>query len=154
MSNADFANRSIAELGTDLRAGKITAGAIAEEVIAAQDAREPALHAYRDRNNANTRAQAAAADAAFAAKYELGVLQGLPVSAKDLYAVAGYDTYAGTAHALPMFKQEGPVVRAVRSQMAVITGKLPNGSRKAVPNASDSAIWREIDAKPPPERRA
>ena len=123
MSKADFADKSIAELGSALRAGKLKASDIAEQVIAAQEAREPALHAYRDRDPAYTRAQAAAADAAFAANYDLGVLQGLPVSAKDLYAVAGYDTYAGTAHPLPMFKAEGPVVSAVRNQMAVIPGK-------------------------------
>ncbi len=123
MSKTGFAEQSIEELGAGLRAGTITAAAIAEEAIAAQDALEPSLHAYRDRNLAYTRAQAAAADAAFAAKFELGVLQGLPVSAKDLYAVAGYDTYAGSAYPLPMYKEEGPVVRAVRQQMAVITGK-------------------------------
>ena len=123
MSKADFADKSIAELGLALRTGKLRAADIAEQAIAAQEALEPALHAYRDRDPAYTRRQAAAADAAFAAGYELGVLQGLPVSAKDLYAVAGYDTYAGSAHPLPMFKEEGPVVRAVRNQMAVIPGK-------------------------------
>ena len=123
MSTANFTSRSIAELGADLRAGKIKARALAEQVIAAQDALEPSLHAYRDRDDAYTCAQADAADAAFAANFELGVLQGLPVSAKDLYAVSGYDTYAGTAHPLPMFTEEGPVVRAVRSQLAFITGK-------------------------------
>lgn len=123
MSKAEFADQSIAELGAALRAGKVKPSEIAEQAIAAQDALEPTLHAYRDRNPAYTRAQAAAADAAFAAKYDLGVLQGLPVSAKDLYVVDGYDTYAGSAHALNMFKEEGPVVRAVRGQMAVITGK-------------------------------
>lgn len=123
MSTDGFAEQSIEELGAGLRDGTITAAGIAEKTIAAQDALEPTLHAYRDRDAAYTRAQAAAADAAFAASYELGVLQGLPVSAKDLYAVAGYDTYAGTAHALPMFKDEGPVVQAVRNQLAVITGK-------------------------------
>lgn len=123
MSKAGLADQSIEELGAALRAGTITAASLAEEVIAAQDALEPSLHVYRERDDSYTRAQAAAADAALAAKYELGVLQGLPVSAKDLYAVAGYDTYAGSAHPLPMYKGEGPVVRAVRQQMAVITGK-------------------------------
>ena len=123
MTKSGLAEQSIVELGAALRSGKLRASDIAEDAIAAQEALEPALHAYRDRDQAYTRRQAAAADAAFAAGYELGVLQGLPVSAKDLYAVAGYDTYAGSAHPLPMFKEEGPVVRAVRNQMAVIPGK-------------------------------
>lgn len=123
MSKGDLAGKSIEELGAALRSGAVRATDLAEEVIAAQDALEPSLHAYRDRNPDYTRAQAQAADAAFAAKFELGVLQGLPVSAKDLYVVAGYETYAGSSYPLPMFKEEGPVVRAVRGQMAVIPGK-------------------------------
>jgi aspartyl-tRNA(Asn)/glutamyl-tRNA(Gln) amidotransferase subunit A len=111
------------DLGTALRDGKLSAAEIAEQAIAAQDALEPTLHAYRDRDPAYTRAQAAAADAALAARFDMGVLHGLPVSAKDLYAVAGYETFAGTAHFLPAYRQEGPVVKAVRAQMAVITGK-------------------------------
>jgi len=123
MTRADLAAQSIEQLGTGLRDGTVKAAELAEAVIDAQEAREGSLHAYRSRDAAYTRAQAAAADAAFAAKYELGVLQGLPVSAKDLYAVAGYDTYAGTPHPLPMFAEEGPVIRAVRGQLAVIPGK-------------------------------
>jgi aspartyl-tRNA(Asn)/glutamyl-tRNA(Gln) amidotransferase subunit A len=123
MTREIMADRSIAKLAAGLRSGTLKARDIAEEVIAAQEAREPVLHAYRALDPEYTRAQAGAADAAFAAGYELGVLQGLPVSAKDLYAVNGYETFAGTLHPLPMFQTEGPVIRAVRRQMAFIPGK-------------------------------
>ena len=123
MSSVDLSRTSIQDLGIQLRQGKVTAAEIAEAVIDAQNRLEPALHAYRTYDAGYTRAQASAADAAFAAKFDLGILQGLPVSAKDLYAVAGYDTRAGSPFPLPQFQQEGPVVQAVRQQMAVITGK-------------------------------
>ena len=37
--------------------------------------------------------------------------------------MAGYETFAGSPFPLPMYAKEGPVVRAVRQQMAVIPGK-------------------------------
>ena len=123
MTASTALNQSIQGLAADLRAGKTKARDLAEAAIAAQALHEPKLNAYRDRNPDYTRAQADAADAAFAARFDLGVLQGLPVSAKDLYAVAGYETFAGSPYPLPMFVKEGPVVRAVRRQMAVIPGK-------------------------------
>ena len=123
MTSSSPLNHSIAELAANLRAGSVKSRDLAEAVIDAQETHEPALSAYRDRNADYTRAQADAADSAFAARYELGVLQGLPVSAKDLYAVAGYETFAGSPFPLPMYAKEGPVVRAVRQQMAVIPGK-------------------------------
>ncbi len=123
MTASTALNQSIQGLAADLRAGKTKARDLAEAAIAAQALHEPKLNAYRDRNPDYTRAQADAADAAFAARFDLGVLQGLPVSAKDLYAVAGYETFAGSPYPLPMFVKEGPVVRAVRQQMAVIPGK-------------------------------
>lgn len=123
MSNQDLSGQSIEQLAAGLRTGKIRARDLADAAIDAQTRLEPALNAYRDWNPDYTRAQADAADAAFAARFDLGVLQGLPVSAKDLYAVAGYETFAGSPYPLPMFAEEGPVVRAVRNNMAVIPGK-------------------------------
>ena len=114
---------SIEALFQQLRDGAVTARTLAETAIAAQTVLEPTLNAYRDWDKNYTRAQAEAADAALAARYDMGVLHGLPVSAKDLYVVNGYETFAGTAKALPMYTAQGPVVRAVRGQMAVIPGK-------------------------------
>lgn len=123
MSVTDLSGQSIEQLASALRDGSVKSRDLAEQAIAAQNDREQVLNAYRDWNPDYTRAQADAADAAFAAKNDVGVLQGLPVSAKDLYAVAGYETFAGTPYPLPMFTAEGPVVRAVRGNMAVIPGK-------------------------------
>jgi len=53
-----------------------------------------------------------------------GPLQGIPTSIKDLFAVAGFPTYAGSPKRLPpKFEIEGPVVTALRRQLATVMGK-------------------------------
>ncbi|MSQ53659.1 MAG: amidase, partial [Betaproteobacteria bacterium] len=69
-------------------------------------------------------AAARAADAAFKAGADLGPLQGLPLSFKDHYGIEGMPTYAGSSRRLPaQFETEGALVRGVKRQLAVITGK-------------------------------
>ncbi len=120
----DLIDRSIAELATDLRAGRTRAAAIAEQAIAAQARLEPRLNAYRSFDPELMRRQAAAADALFAAGTDLGPFQGLPVSVKDLFGLDGFPIWAGTRKALPaIHAQEGASVRAFRSQAALLAGK-------------------------------
>ena len=65
-----------------------------------------------------------AADAAFAVGSRAGPLQGIPTSVKDLFAVAGFPTYAGSPKRLPAkFETEGPVIASLRRQLATVTGK-------------------------------
>ncbi len=53
-----------------------------------------------------------------------GPLQGIPTSIKDLFAIAGFPTYAGSPKRLPpKFEIEGPVVTALRRQLATVMGK-------------------------------
>ncbi|MEZ4238053.1 MAG: amidase [Myxococcota bacterium] len=110
---------SLADLARDLRAGRTTATALTEAALAAAR-----LDAYRTRDPARTRAVAAAADAALAAGADLGPLQGIPTSVKDLYGVPGWPTHAGTARRLPAgFEAAGPVVAALCAQLAPVAGK-------------------------------
>src|SRR5437764_10641755 len=65
-----------------------------------------------------------AADAAFAIGSHAGPLQGIPTSIKDLFAVSGFATYAGSPKRLPeTFEIDGPVVAALRRQLATVMGK-------------------------------
>ena len=115
---------TIAEIGAKLRAGTLTAGAVVEAGIARHDSYGAALGAYKLWQPDAARATAGAADAVFAAGGDLGPLQGIPVSIKDLFAVDGLPTYSGTPRRLPPeFEREGPVVAAVRRQLAPIPGK-------------------------------
>ncbi|HAA93952.1 MAG TPA: 2-amino-5-chloromuconate deaminase, partial [Rhodospirillaceae bacterium] len=53
-----------------------------------------------------------------------GVLAGIPVSAKDLFGLEGFETFAGSPSPLPAnWCVEGPVVAALKSAGATIMGK-------------------------------
>ena len=114
-------DRSLRLIARNLSDGSLHAS----DLVAAAIARhEPALDAYINWAPDLARRQAAAADAAFAAGYRLGGLQGVPVSVKDLYGVPGFPTFAGSPRALPdEWTAEGPVVQALRRQLGVIVGK-------------------------------
>ena len=116
--------QSIRSLAAALRDGTTTSVALAEEAIANHARFGTALDAYKCRQDDRFLAEARAADAAFAAGLDFGPLQGIPVSVKDLYGVAGYETFAGSPAALPeKWEQEGPVVGALRAALAPVAGK-------------------------------
>jgi aspartyl-tRNA(Asn)/glutamyl-tRNA(Gln) amidotransferase subunit A len=121
---ADYLSRPIADLAERLRDGTITAIALAEEAIERHAKYGAALNAYKSWDAARLRRAARAADIALRNGGPAGPLHGLPVSVKDLYGVEGYPTFAGTPTRLPSrWEAEGPVVRRLRQQAALITGK-------------------------------
>src|SRR5919197_2584043 len=112
---------SLAEISARLADGRLHARTLVEEAQARHD---PSLNAYKTWAPDFALRQADAADAAFAAGNRLGALQGIPVSVKDLYGVKGLPTFAGSPRELPArWQREGPLVRTLRSQNAVIMGK-------------------------------
>jgi aspartyl-tRNA(Asn)/glutamyl-tRNA(Gln) amidotransferase subunit A len=113
--------KSLRAVAADLRDRRTTARALFE---ASQAAHDPKLNAYKLWAPDFAQRQAEAADAAFAAGILSGPLQGIPVSIKDLYGVAGLPTFAGSPRELPeRWRQEGPVVAGLRRQLPLITGK-------------------------------
>jgi aspartyl-tRNA(Asn)/glutamyl-tRNA(Gln) amidotransferase subunit A len=120
----DALSLPISELAQRLREGKLTARALAEEAIANHERHGKALMAYSQWAPDHARKCAEAADAVFAVGACAGPLQGIPVSVKDLFAVAGFPTYAGSPKRLPAkFETEGPVVASLRRQVATLMGK-------------------------------
>lgn len=88
------------------------------------DARRADWNAYRVFRADGLREAARAAAGALQRSNDLGPLHGIPVSVKDIYGLSGERTYAGTPRPLPpRFEREGPVVRQLRRQGALITGK-------------------------------
>jgi aspartyl-tRNA(Asn)/glutamyl-tRNA(Gln) amidotransferase subunit A len=117
-------DRPLAEIIAALRRGEVTSVALAEAAIERHARHGAALNAYRTFAPELARAAARAADAAFAAGLDLGPLQGIPVSVKDLYGMADLPVYAGTPRRLPArWEADGPVVARLRQQLAVVTGK-------------------------------
>lgn len=119
-----WADKPLSEIGVALRSGQVSAHALFEEARDAHGRHGAALNAYRVWDEALALKRAEAADEAFRHGRDLGPLQGIPVSVKDLFGIAGLDTFAGSPRALPeKWCQEGPYVRAVLDQGAVVTGK-------------------------------
>ena len=116
--------KPLADLAADLRAGRLTASALLEAARDAHDARDAALGAYKTWDPAGAEARARAADEALRGGRDLGPLQGIPVSIKDLYGVRGLPTFAGSPRRLPAaWECEGPLVAGLTGQHAVIAGK-------------------------------
>ena len=112
---------SLPEISARLADGRLRARALIEE---AQSRHDPALNAYKTWASGFALRQADAADAAFAAGNRLGALQGIPVSVKDIYGVEGLPIFAGSPRELPArWRREGPLVRTLRRQTAVVMGK-------------------------------
>jgi aspartyl-tRNA(Asn)/glutamyl-tRNA(Gln) amidotransferase subunit A len=121
---ADAFSLPMAEIAVLLGEGKLKARALAEEAIANHERFGAKLMAYSQWAPEHARQCADAADAAFAVGSRAGSLQGIPTSIKDLFAVAGFPTYAGSPKRLPpKFEIEGPVVANLRRQLATMMGK-------------------------------
>ncbi len=112
------------EVWRRLREGGLRAVVLFEAAEASRTASHDPVGPYKTWDAARSRWEAEAADAAFGAGMDAGALHGIPVSFKDLFGVQGWPTYAGTGSRLPeVWEREGPVVRAVRSQLGVVMGK-------------------------------
>lgn len=124
MATLDIETESLESLAAAMRDGNVSASGLADWAIANHDKRDETLQAYKAWEPSRFHAEAAAADAVLAAGIDLGPLQGIPVSVKDLYGLAGYPTFAGCSRELPeKWQTEGPVVRALRHQLATVPGK-------------------------------
>jgi aspartyl-tRNA(Asn)/glutamyl-tRNA(Gln) amidotransferase subunit A len=120
----ELLSHPMAEIAALLGEGKLTARALVEEALANHARFGATLMAYSHWAPEHALACAAAADAAFAAGARAGSLQGIPTSIKDLFAHAGFPTFAGSPKRLPAkFEVDGPVVASLRRQLAVVMGK-------------------------------
>jgi aspartyl-tRNA(Asn)/glutamyl-tRNA(Gln) amidotransferase subunit A len=120
----DILSLPFAKIAVLLGEGKLKARDLVEAAIANHERFGGKLMAYSQWAPAHARQCADAADAAFAAGSRAGPLQGIPTSIKDLFAVSGFPTFAGSPKRLPAkFEIDGPVVAALRRQLASVMGK-------------------------------
>src|SRR5262245_64470807 len=121
---SDALSLPIAEIAVLLGERKLKARALVAEAIANHERFGAKLMAYSQWEPEHARKCADAADAAFAVGSRAGSLQGIPTSIKDLFAVAGFATYAGSPRRLPpKFEIDGPLVANLRRQLATVMGK-------------------------------
>jgi aspartyl-tRNA(Asn)/glutamyl-tRNA(Gln) amidotransferase subunit A len=80
---------SLADIVRALRRHTLSSHDLTERAIARHELFGGKLNAYRTFAPDMARSRAEAADRAFAAGQDLGPLQGIPVSIKDLFGVAG-----------------------------------------------------------------
>lgn len=116
---------SVAEAGIALRAGKITAGALAEHALALIAANDPALHSFILVTAERALADAERADQELAAGLDRGPLHGIPYALKDIYDTAGIATTCNSKLLLDHVPNEDAAIEAkLKSGGAILIGKL------------------------------
>src|ERR1700730_18398634 len=120
-----LADGGIAEFGSRLRRGAITAEAVTEAYLARIDAIDGALGAYEYVAADDARRQARVVDALLRSGTDLGPLMGVPVGIEDLFAVDGMPPKAGSnLDVSDIVGGEGCFVRRLKRAGCVILGKL------------------------------
>ncbi len=108
-----------------LRNGETSAAQATEAYLARVEALDAALGSYEHLAAEQARAQAQAMDALLAAGTDLGPLMGVPVAIKDIFAVEGMPTTAGSNLDLTdLIGPEGSFVKRLRRLGCVILGKV------------------------------
>jgi aspartyl-tRNA(Asn)/glutamyl-tRNA(Gln) amidotransferase subunit A len=91
----DYADLTLSEVLTGLKAKDFSAVELAEATVAAAEAAQPALNAFTVIDGDRALAMAQASDARLA-KGEARALEGAPIAIKDLFAVEGVETTASS----------------------------------------------------------
>jgi aspartyl-tRNA(Asn)/glutamyl-tRNA(Gln) amidotransferase subunit A len=116
---------TIAEIGSRLRAGTLSAVGLAEQALAQIADRDGDIHAFVAVTAARALADAARADRELAAGLDRGPLHGVPYALKDMIDVAGLPTTA-QSHLLrdTMAEMDSTLVVRLSAAGAVLLGKL------------------------------
>ena len=120
----DWLDRPLADIVAALRENRVRSADLLDEAGERHDRHTGTLDAYRVWDRRGAQRMAAEADARFDAGRDMGLLQGIPISVKDLFGVKGFQTFAGSPRALPVvWETEGPIVAVLRREGAIFTGK-------------------------------
>ena len=116
--------RPLREQAAGLRNGTLSATKLAEAANEAHRTRGTYDNAYLTWQGEAALAFAQATDAVIACGGDSGPLMGIPVSVKDLYAVPGLPTFAGSSQRLPAnWEQPGPLMSVLLAQLPSLMGK-------------------------------
>ncbi|WP_417330171.1 amidase [Halomonas cupida] len=107
-----------------LRNGQLHAVQLVETAMTAWQYRGHHDHAYRTWNGDAAMVQARSVDELLTQGADTGPLMGMAVSIKDIYAVSGLPTFAGSSRRLGQpWERSGPLVRQLSAQLPSIMGK-------------------------------
>jgi aspartyl-tRNA(Asn)/glutamyl-tRNA(Gln) amidotransferase subunit A len=141
----DLAFRSATELVELYRARKASPVEALEAVLGQIDRHEKALNAFVLVDREGARAAAAASAARWAAGTPQGLLDGVPVTIKDLIDVAGFATRRGSILSAPTpAAADAPATARLREAGAVIVGKTttPQHGWKGLGDSPSTGITR------------
>jgi aspartyl-tRNA(Asn)/glutamyl-tRNA(Gln) amidotransferase subunit A len=125
MTQAKLFELSIAEAGRKLRDGSITSIALTEDALARIAAIDPALNSFITVTADRARADAAAADAAFAGGIDNGPMRGVPYALKDIYDTSGIRSTCHSKLRMDNVPAADSVVETrFKAQGGVLLGKL------------------------------
>lgn len=123
MGSTVFTTYTVAELGTELRAGRLGPVELVEEALSAAE-RSEHLNAFVTLDTEGARAAAVAAAGELAGGVDRGPLHGIPVGVKDIIDTAGLRTTMGARHfAENVPARDAECVRRLRAAGAIVLGK-------------------------------
>ncbi len=124
MSELPIHFRTITELAKNIRQKKISPVELVECFIDRIDSMDGSLNAYRCTCPEQALARAKAAEIDIYKGYDLGPLHGIPYAVKDLFAVKGLPTTAGTSLLKDnIAKNDATVVKALFRSGMILLGK-------------------------------
>ena len=119
-----LANLTLAEYGTRLRCGEVSAETVTATLLRRIDELNPKLGAFIFVAREQALATAREVDRLLRAGTDLGPLMGVPVAVKDLFYVEGMPPTAGSRLDVSgIVRAEGTVVQALKRAGAIILGK-------------------------------
>lgn len=125
LENDPLGAGGLAEFAVALRAGSISSETATQAYLARIQKLNPRLGAYQYVAVESAVETARAMDLLLSAGIDLGPLMGVPIAIKDLIAVDGMPTTAGTLlDVSDLIGSEGPVIKRLRQLGCVILGKV------------------------------
>jgi aspartyl-tRNA(Asn)/glutamyl-tRNA(Gln) amidotransferase subunit A len=124
MTDTSLQFATMADLGTQIRAGALSPVKLAEACLARIAALDNRLHAFIAVTRDRALAEARAAEVLLRGGHDLGPLHGIPYAVKDLYDVKGLATTAGTRlRAANIASEDATAVRRLAAAGMVLVGK-------------------------------
>lgn len=137
---SELVNRSAAQLGADISAGKVSSQEALATFVQRQETLDGPLNAVVETDVESAQSRAREADEAAANGELWGPLHGVPITLKDTWEFVGMHATAGT----PMYKDHLPPTNADAVQRLLDAGAVVWGKTNTPPFAGDVQTYNEV----------